>query len=37
MLRARDRVGVFVFALALLALWIGLAFLAGWVLGRTLL
>jgi len=37
MLRARERVGVFVFAAVLLALWVGLAYLAGWVLGRVLL
>jgi hypothetical protein len=33
----RERLGVFVFAAALLALWVGLAFIAGWVLGRMLL
>jgi len=37
MLRARERLSVFVFAAALLALWVGLAFLAGWVVGRMLL
>ena len=37
MFRARERLGVFVFAAALLALWVGLAFAAGWVLGRVLL
>ena len=29
--------GVFVFAAALLAFWVGVAFIAGWVLGRMLL
>jgi len=37
MLRARDRLGIFLFAGLLLVLWVGLAFLAGWVLGRMLL
>jgi len=37
MLRLRDRVGVFVFAGIVLALWVGLAFIAGWVVGRMLL
>jgi hypothetical protein len=37
MLRARERVGVFVFAAVLLALWVGLTFVAGWVVGRMLL
>jgi hypothetical protein len=37
MVRARERLGVFLFAAALLALWVGLAFLAGWVVGRILL
>jgi hypothetical protein len=37
MFRARERLGVFLFAAALLVLWIGLAFAAGWVLGRMLL
>ena len=37
MFRARERLGVFVFAAGLLALWVGLAFIAGWVLGRMLL
>jgi len=37
MLRARDSLGIFLFAGLLLVLWVGLAFLAGWVLGRMLL
>jgi hypothetical protein len=37
MFGARERLGVFVFAAVLLALWVGLAFGAGWVLGRMLL
>jgi hypothetical protein len=37
MLRVRERIGVFVFAAVLLALWVGLTFAAGWVLGRVLL
>jgi hypothetical protein len=37
MVRVRERLGVFLFAAALLALWVGLAFIAGWVLGRILL
>jgi hypothetical protein len=37
MLRVRERLGIFLFAGLLLALWIGLSFLAGWVLGRVLL
>jgi hypothetical protein len=37
MVRARERLGVFLFAAALLALWVGLAFIAGWVVGRILL
>jgi hypothetical protein len=37
MFRARERLGVFVFAAVLLALWVGLAFGAGWVIGRILL
>jgi len=37
MLRARDRLGIFLFAGLMLVLWVGLAFLAGWVLGRILL
>ncbi|MEI8105277.1 MAG: hypothetical protein WCH31_05470 [Actinomycetes bacterium] len=34
---ARDRLTVFLFAGALLVLFVGLAFLAGWVLGNVLL
>jgi hypothetical protein len=37
MLRPRERLGVFVFAAILLALWVGLAFAAGWLVGRILL
>jgi hypothetical protein len=37
MLRVRERIGVFLFAGVLLGLWVGLTFLAGWVLGRVLL
>jgi hypothetical protein len=37
MTRARERLGVFGFAAFLLALYVGLAFIAGWVLGRVLL
>jgi len=37
MTRARERFSVFVFAGFLLAVYVGLAFLAGWVLGRVLL
>jgi hypothetical protein len=37
MVRARERFGVFLFAGTLLALWVGLAFIAGWVVGRILL
>jgi hypothetical protein len=37
MFRARERLGVFVFAAVLLALWVGLAFAVGWVVGRMLL
>jgi hypothetical protein len=37
MFRARERLGVFLFAGTLLALWVGLAFIAGWVVGRILL
>jgi hypothetical protein len=37
MVRARERLGVFLFAATLLVLWIGLAFIAGWVIGRMLL
>jgi hypothetical protein len=37
MSRARERLSVFAFAAFLLALYVGLAFAAGWVLGRVLL
>jgi len=37
MTRARERFSVFAFAAFLLALWVGLAFVAGWLLGRVLL
>jgi hypothetical protein len=37
MVRARERLGVFLFAAAILALWVGLAFIAGWIVGRMLL
>jgi hypothetical protein len=37
MTRARERLSVFVFAAFLLALFVGLAFTAGWLLGRMLL
>ena len=37
MTRARERFSVFAFAGILLALFVGLAFLAGWLLGRVLL
>jgi len=37
MTRARERLGVFAFAAFLLALFVGLSFMAGWVLGRMLL
>jgi hypothetical protein len=37
MFRARERLGVFVFAAVLLALWVGIAFAIGWVVGRMLL
>jgi hypothetical protein len=37
MFRARERLGVFLFAAVLLVFWVGLAFIAGWVLGRMLL
>jgi len=36
-LRARERLSVFIFAAVLLTLYVGLAFLAGWLLGRILL
>jgi len=37
MLRARERLGIFAFAAIVLVLWVGLAYLVGWLLGRTLL
>jgi hypothetical protein len=37
MLGVRERLRIFLFAGLLLVLWIGLSFLAGWVLGRMLL
>jgi hypothetical protein len=37
MVRARERLGVFLFAGTILVLWVGLAFTAGWVIGRILL
>jgi hypothetical protein len=37
MVRARERLGVFLFAAGLLAFWVGLAFIAGWIVGRMLL
>jgi hypothetical protein len=37
MSRARERLSIFAFALFLLALFVGLAFVAGWVVGRMLL
>jgi hypothetical protein len=33
----RERISVFAFAALLLALFVGLSFAAGWVLGRSLL
>lgn len=35
--RPRDRLSVFAFAAILVALYVGLAFAAGWLLGRLLL
>jgi hypothetical protein len=35
--KARERFSVFTFAAVLVALYVGLAFAAGWVLGRMLL
>jgi hypothetical protein len=35
--RARERFSVFAFAAFLVALYIGLAFAAGWLVGRVLL
>jgi hypothetical protein len=37
MTRARERITVFLFALVLLVLFVGLAFAAGYGLGRILL
>jgi hypothetical protein len=37
MSRVRERVSVFAFATLLLGLYVGLAFLAGWILGRVFL
>jgi hypothetical protein len=37
MTRARERITVFAFALFLLVLFVGLAFAAGYALGRILL
>jgi hypothetical protein len=37
MTRVRDRISVFAFAALLLALFVGLAFIAGWALGKILL
>ena len=37
MMRPRDRVSVFLFALFLLVLFVGLSFAAGYLLGRMLL
>jgi hypothetical protein len=37
MSRVRERFSVFAFAAVLLGLFVGLAFLAGWVLGRVFL
>jgi hypothetical protein len=34
---ARERFSVFAFAAFLLALYVGIAFAAGWVLGKVLL
>ena len=36
-MRFRDRIQVVLFAVGLIALFVGLAFLAGYVLGRVLL
>src|SRR3954452_17081670 len=36
MVRARERLGVFLFAAAILAFWVGLAFIAGWIVGKML-
>jgi len=37
MSRARERISIFTFALLLLGLFVGLAFVVGWLLGRMLL
>jgi hypothetical protein len=37
MSRARERFSVFAFAAFLLALYVGIAFAAGWVVGKMLL
>jgi hypothetical protein len=37
MARVRGRLGIFLFAGTILALWVGLAFTAGWIVGRILL
>jgi hypothetical protein len=37
MSRVRDRLSVFAFAALLLGLFVGLAFIAGWALGKILL
>jgi hypothetical protein len=37
MFRVRERFSVFAFAALLLCLFVGLAFLAGWIVGRVLL
>jgi hypothetical protein len=37
MSRVREGISVFAFAALLLGLFVGLAFLAGWILGRLLL
>ena len=35
--RGRERLSVFTFAAFLVALFVGLAFMAGWIVGRMLL
>jgi hypothetical protein len=37
MSRVRERVSVFAFAALLLGLFVGLAFAAGWIVGKMLL
>jgi hypothetical protein len=37
MTRVRERLSVFAFAAFLLSLYVGLAFAAGWLLGKVLL